>query len=175
MFRPFDLYEQRLDKERQTWICKIRVSRRLFGGLIDNSIYKIDGDGYVTIPSALYPLTSYTNEKGIFKSNNPMYKAFLYPLFHNTHKSYSIDKDLKDFINVIVPEHLDRNNNLEINIIKCHEAIKGGLDKINSSINEGFLTNNLFFDKKQNRVIFYFIKKENGLILRGKNFDKIHK
>jgi hypothetical protein len=164
-----------LDKEKQTWICKIRVSRRLFGGLIDKSIYKTDGDGYVTIPSALYPMTTYTNGESVFPSCNPMYKAYLYPLFHNTHKSYSIEKELKDFISVIVPEHLDRNNNLEIDTIKCHEAIKGGLDEINSMVNEGFLTNNLFFDKKQNRVIFYFIKKENGLILHGKKFNKIYK
>jgi hypothetical protein len=165
-FKPFDMYEERLDKEKQKAIYKIRVSRRLFGGLIDNDIYKAHGDGYVTIPSALYPLTTYANNEDVFSSYNPMYKAYLYPLFHNTHKIRSIDEDLEDFLRAIIPENLDRNGNPEIDIVGCHNAIKAGMNIINDCASEGFFPDNFFVDRKQKRVYFYFVKKINGNTFR---------
>jgi hypothetical protein len=142
-----------------------------FGGIIDGSFYKTEGDGYVAIPSALFPLTSHSKIKDVLPSLNPLYKAYLYLLYHNTHKKPETTEDLKDFISAVVPEHINKKKgNLDISLPRTCSTIDVGLTQVNASVKEGFLPDGLSFDKKHNRVHFKFIKKERHVTYSGKGF-----
>lgn len=77
------------------------------------------------IPSFLYPTSTYADLE-ILKSYNPIYKTFLYSSFYNTRKKLVINKNLKDFILAVMPEYLDRNQNLEISGYETYKLLKMG-------------------------------------------------
>jgi hypothetical protein len=155
-FKAFDLYEQKFDKESEEWVFKIRIAKKLFGGLIDDSLYKNDGDGYVMIPSFLYPISTYADLGDLLKSPNPIYKTFLYSSFSNTHKKSTIYRNLNDFCLTVLPEYLDRNKNLEISGYETYKLLKDGIENIRKQLFEGFFISNVYVEKYNRRIALHY-------------------
>jgi hypothetical protein len=149
-FRPYYMYAQTIDKESGKWTAEIMLAESIFGGLITEDH---GPKGFTYIPRYLFPKITCT-DKCHLGSYNHVYRAIVYANIKNTNYTKgvkSIKVDLLNFLEIVFPEHLNRNNSLKIGLDKCEESLNKALETLDKGvIKENLLLNHLSFDKDGN-------------------------
>jgi hypothetical protein len=109
---PFKINEIKRHFADNSVCIQILLLKDIYGSLINDNSLKNGGEGYVRIPSHLFPLCTQT-EKGSLQSFNPIYKLQIFGLTKNTHKRDKIETPHEEFLRYIVPEYIDRDGYLK--------------------------------------------------------------
>ena len=75
----------------------------------------------------------------------------------NTHKKGKIELPRKEFLETIVPEHIDRNGNLEIKADLLRQSLENNMTTALSKIPRGLLVKNYYLGMSGSETsIIYF-------------------
>jgi hypothetical protein len=152
-FRPYYMYDWKMNKKSGEWTGQIMFAKTIFKGIITGDH---GPEGYVRIPRYLFPNVTHT-DKHHLESYNPIYRAIVYANTKNTNHKKKMHIKLPEFLESVLPEYLNRNNSLKVELDKCEYSLNKALETLNDKIiKEGLLLNHLSFDKKEDRATLYY-------------------
>lgn len=146
----------------------------IFETLITNSCTKKGADGYITLPSYLYPLATQatvaaetlniiangraSGRTHLIGSSNPIYKAEVYARMKNTNECNSICVDRKEFIKVIAPELVDADGYLKkITAAELHNILVREIQVIRDKTTGVKVLSNFYVgNAREGKSILYF-------------------
>jgi hypothetical protein len=152
-FRPYDIYEKRIDKKSGKWTAKIMFAESIFGGLITGDHRP---EGYVRIPRYLFPNVTHA-DKHHLESYNPIYRAIVYANTKNRYCKRKFYAKLPEFLESVFPEYLNKNNSLKVGLDKCEYSLNKALETLDKKVIKGtLLLNHLSFDKKEGKAFLNY-------------------
>jgi hypothetical protein len=151
---PFRIMERRT-YEDGTGYRDIFLNNAVFGSLITMDCKNVGADGFVELPSTLYPLLT-GPDTGKLKSHNPIYRLNLFGIIKNTYKKPEIKVSRQVFIENVVPEYLDKDGYLEISPSALYYGLLSNIKAAIPKIPQGLVVKNIYVGKPEGESTIYF-------------------
>lgn len=136
-------------------IYQVHLLKQVFDSLIKGECYKNGGDGYIEIPSMLFPIITRAN-KGILQSYNPIYKLNIFGIKKNTHKKKNIEVNRNEFLKTVLPEYY-KNGYLTKDIYSIRESLSQAAKEVSKSLpNHHNLVKNFYLGHREGNSTIYF-------------------
>ena len=155
---PFRLMKMRVFENGER-IYKFHLLKQIFGSLITQECYKKNKEGYITIPSQLYPIIT-QSYKGILQSYNSIYRLEILGITRKTHGNQtSVEMDRDELLRKVLPEYY-KNGCLEKSQLALTSALKIAIEGVKNLLPRHKLVSDLQIWKKGGKSRIYFSKPE---------------
>ena len=155
---PFRLIKRRIFEDGEQ-IYTFYLLKSIFGNLINENYYKKNNEGYITIPSQLYPIIT-QSYKGILQSYNSIYRLEILGITRKTHKNQtSVEMDRDELLRKVLPEYY-KNGYLEKSQLALTSALKIAIEGVKNLLPRHKLVSDLQIGKKGGKSRIYFSKPE---------------